>query len=394
MKDTAVGHLARSLTYSWPMAVSIEPLRTGDTAARTALSRLAFGSTEPDDPMKPTPPSDHVVAGYLDGRLAAAATFHEDSHWLCGKRVRMGGVAGVAVAPHVRGHGFARAVLRAGLYVMHRRGEAISSLYPTTGTLYRSLGWGYAGSYGWNRIALSDLPPASAAVGHDFTPASFTEAQALYNAVAPAHNGWLGRSLAHWTNAEYEHQQSKAAHEAYLVRRGSDVVGFFAFVARRDDSGRLELSAGQLFALDRDAYRAIFGFVQSMGSMAQALHTRLPEYVLQATLDHGHRVARTNAHPFMTRIIDAPSAIAARGYSPYVNAEVHLDLRDPDLEYNNGPFVLRVRDGAGSLVSGGKADVGVSINDFATAYMGGTCTVGPLVGVFAAATAPSMIDFF
>ena len=376
------------------MAVSIEPLRTGDTAARSALSRLAFGSTQPDDSRKPTPPPEHVVAGYLDGRLAAAATFHEDSQWVCGQQVRMGGVAGVAVAPHVRGHGFARAVLRAGLHLMHGRGEAVSSLYPTTGTLYRSLGWGYAGSYEWNRVALSDLPPASAVAGHDFTPGSFAEARPLYDAVAPAHNGWLGRSVMHWTNAEYEHQQAEAAHEAYLVRRGDLVVGFLAFVARRDEAGRLELSASQLFALDRDAYRAIFGFVQSMGSMVHALHTRIPDHVLRATLDHGHRVARTSAHPFMTRIIDARSAVASRGYSPYLSAEVHLDLHDPELEYNNGPFVLRVRDGVGSLVAGGQSRVRVNISDFATAYMGGTCSVGPLVGVFASASAPSMIDFF
>lgn len=376
------------------MAVSIEPLRTGDTATRGALSRLAFGSTQADDPMKPTPPPEHVVAGYLDGRLAAAATFHEDSHWVGGRQVRMGGVAAVAVAPHVRGHGFARAVLRAGLHLMHGRGEAISSLYPTTGTLYRSLGWGYAGSYAWNRVALSDLPPASAVAGHDFAPASFAEALPLYNAVAPAHNGWLGRSVMHWTNAEYEHQQAEAAHEAYLVRRGGLAVGFFAFMTRRDDAGRLELSASQLFALDRDAYRAIFGFVQSMGSIANALHMRLPDHVLQATLDHGHRVARTSAHPFMTRIIDAPSAVASRGYSPHLTAEVHLDLHDAELEHNNGPFVLRVRDGIGSLVAGGHARVRVDISDLATAYMGSTCTVAPLLGVFASASAPSMIDFF
>jgi predicted acetyltransferase len=375
------------------MAVSIEPLRAGDAAARTALSRLAFGWTEPADPTRPTPPNEHVMAGYLDGRLAAAATFHEDSHWLGGRRVRMGGVAGVAVAPHLRGHGFARAVLRAGLHLMHRRGEAISSPYPTTGTLYRSLGWGYAGTYAWHRVALGDLPPASALAGHDVTPASFAEARALYDTVAPTSNGWLGRSDRHWTNAEYEHQQAKAAHEAYLVRRDQQVVGFLAFAARRDD-GRLEISAGQLFAADRDAYRAIFAFVQSMGSLAQALHTRLPEDVLRSTLDHGHRVVRTSAHPFMTRIIDVHAAIASRGYAPHVTAEVHLDLHDPELACNNGAFVLRVRDGAGTLVAGGKAEVAVGIDELATAYTGGTCSIGPLVGVFAAPSAPSMIDFF
>lgn len=376
------------------MPVSIEPLRNGDRAARVELSRLAFGSTDPADPNRPQPPNEQVVAAYLDDRLCAAATFHQDAQWVCGQQVPMGGVAGVAVAPHVRGHGFARAVLRAGLHTMVHRGDAISTLYPTTGTLYRSLGWGYAGSYTWHRIELAELPPASAALGYDFAPSTFAEASALYDAVAPTHNGWLARSAMHRVTTEYDHRHTTAAHGAYLVRRDDQIVGFLAFEAKRDGQGRFDLSAGQLLALDRDAYRAIFGFVQSMGSMAQALRTRVPDYVLYATLDHGHRAQRVHSHPFMTRIIDARAAVGARGYPPHLDAEVHLDLHDPEIEHNDGPFVLRVRDGLGTLEPGGGGEVDVHISDFATAYLGGPCTAGALVGVFAAPTAPSMIDFF
>ena len=366
----------------------------GDTAARGALSRLAFGSTDPDDPNKPQPPADHVVAAYLDDQLSAAATFHHDGQWICGRPVRMGGVASVAVAPHVRGHGFARAVLRAGLHLMHRRGDAISSLYPTTGTLYRSLGWSYSGAYAWARIDIAELPPASACAGHDFEPCGFADAWALYNEVAPTHNGWLARSAMHWVSSEYDHQHHVGAHGSYLVRRGDHVVGFLAFEAQRDGGSRFELAASQLVALDRDAYRAIFGFVQSMGSMARALRTRLPEYVLLATLDHPHRVEQTHAHPFMTRVIDASAAVAARGYSPHIDAEIHLDLHDGVLAANDGPFVLQVRGGVGVLEPGGRGEVGVDIGDFSTAYMGGACTVAPLVGVFAAPTPPTLVDFF
>ena len=376
------------------MAVSIEPLRPHDRSHRVALSRLAFGRTDPTDPNGPQPPDEHVVAGYLDDRLCAAATFHEDAQWVCGRRVPMGGVAGVAVAPHVRGHGFARAVLRAGMHFMRRRGDAISSLYPTTGTLYRSLGWGYSGIYTWHRVDLAELPAASAASGYDFVPSGFAEAGGLYNAIAPTHNGWLARSAMHWIAAEYEHQHATAAHEAYLVRRHNQVVGFLAYEAVRDGRSRFDLSAHQLLALDGDAYRAIFGFIQNMGSMAHALRTRVPDYVLYATLDHGHRAQRVHSHPFMTRIIDARSAVADRGYSPHLDTEVHLDLHDPELENNDGPFVLRVRDGVGALEPGGSAEVSVHISDLATAYLGGPCTIAPLVGIFAAPTAPSMVDFF
>jgi predicted acetyltransferase len=376
------------------MAVTIEPLRAQDSAARNALSRLAFGVTDAPDPDRPADRADSVITAYLDDRLAAAATFHEDGQWVGGRSVRMGGVASVAVAPHLRGHGFARAVLRAGLHVMHQRGDAISTLYPTTGSLYRSLGWAYAGSYAWHRIELADLPAAGAADGIDFSPCSWAEAKMFYDTVAPAHNGWLARSDLAWARAQHEHERSVGAHEVYLARRGATPVAILAFNAIRDGQFRFELSASHLVAIDRDAYRAVFAFARSMGSMACALRTRLPEYVLQATLDHGHRVTPIQSHPFMTRIIDARSAIANRGYSLHLDAEVHLRLHDPELPANNGPFVLRVSDGAAILEPGGRALVDVHIADLSAAYLGGTCTIAPLVGVFATAAPPCLIDFF
>ena len=375
------------------MTVSIELLRAGDAPARNELTRLSFGTAVPIDPKRPGPPDEQVVAGYLDDELCAAATFHDDAQWICGRRVPMGGVAAVAVAPHVRGHGFARAVLSAGLHLMHRRGDAISTLYPTTGTLYRSLGWGYAGAYAWHRVPLAELPPAHELRGYEIVPATVAAARPLYNAAAPTHNGWLGRSAMHWVVAEYDHTRATAAHGAYLLRRDGVDAGFLAYTAVREGS-RFEVSAGELCAIDRDAYRAVFALVQSMGSTAQALRTRLPAYVLHATLDHPHRVEPLSGHPFMCRVVDAAAAVAARGYSPHVQGEVHLDLHDPDLPHNDGPFVLRVRDGEGTLEPGGTAAVGLSIGDFATALVGGPCLSGPLVGLFATATPPTLVDFF
>jgi predicted acetyltransferase len=376
------------------MAVSLELLRTGDAAARLELTRLAFGVTEPVDPHRPLPPHDDVIAAYLDDELCAAATFHRDAQWVCGRRVPMGGVASVAVAPHVRGNGFARAVLAAGLHLMHRRGDALSTLYPTTGTLYRSFGWGYAGTYAWHRVPISELPGAAALEGYEIRPATIAEARVLYNAVAPTHNGWLARSAMHWVTAEYDHTHSPGAHAGYLLRRGGADAAFVAFSAVRDRSGGFELSATELFAADREAYRAVFALVQSMGSTALALRTRLPAYVLQATLDHPHRVETLRVQPFMCRLVDAAAAVAARGYSPHLDGEVHLDLHDAELEHNDGPFVLRVRDGVGSLTPGGNAEVDIGIGDFSTAFVGGPCVSGALVGVFAAATAPTLADFF
>ena len=377
------------------MAVSLELLRAGDVPAHRELVRLAFGATEPADPNRPPPPNDDIVAAYLDDELCAAATFHRDAQWICGRRVSMGGVASVAVAPHVRGNGFARAVLSAGLHLMHRRGHALATLYPTTGTLYRSLGWGYAGgSLSWHRLPISELPDARALDGFDIVPATLAEGRVLYNAVAPTHNGWLARSAMHLVTAEYDHHHRRGAKAGYLLRRGGADAGFLAFSVVREPPSSREVSAHELFAVDRESYRALFALLRSMGTTAQAVRTCIPAYVLQATLDHPHRAEPLRTQPFMCRTVDATAAVATRGYSPHLDCEVHLDLHDHELEHNDGPFVLRVRDGVGSLTPGGNADVHLGIGDFSTALVGGPCLSGPLVGVFAAATPPTLVDFF
>ena len=76
------------------------------------------------------------------------------------------------------------------------------------------------------------------------------------------------------------------------------------------------------------------------------------------------------ANHWMTRIVDAAGAIAARGYPPGVRAEVHLQLADRAAPWNDGRFVLRVEGGEGKLTPGGTGDVHLSVNALASLYTG------------------------
>src|SRR6266702_3443749 len=69
------------------------------------------------------------------------------------------------------------------------------------------------------------------------------------------------------------------------------------------------------------------------------------------------------ANHWMTRIVDAAGAIAARGYPPGVRAEVHLQIADRVAPWNDGRYVLRVEGCEGKLTPGGTGDVHLSVND-------------------------------
>ena len=72
---------------------------------------------------------------------------------------------------------------------------------------------------------------------------------------------------------------------------------------------------------------------------------------------------------WMLRLVDAPSAIAARGFPPAVSVSVPLEVRDEARPGNAGRWQLTVDDGKGALV----ADGAVS----SAAAAAGALTIGP-----------------
>jgi predicted acetyltransferase len=53
---------------------------------------------------------------------------------------------------------------------------------------------------------------------------------------------------------------------------------------------------------------------------------------------------------WMTRVVDAPRAVTARGFPVGLEVEVPLRLRDPVATRNDGSFVLSVQKGQGELL--------------------------------------------
>src|SRR5690349_11066236 len=86
------------------------------------------------------------VFGVWDGgHMIGGAMLHDMLQYWHGRPVRMAGVGGVKVAPEARGRGVGRALMTALLKEIAGRGYPLSTLYPATENLYRSLGWELAG---------------------------------------------------------------------------------------------------------------------------------------------------------------------------------------------------------------------------------------------------------
>jgi predicted acetyltransferase len=72
----------------------------------------------------------------------------------------------------------------------------------------------------------------------------------------------------------------------------------------------------------------------------------------------------------MARIIDAPGAIAARGYAPGLRGAVDVRLVDRQCDWNDRGWRLTVEDGEGRLEPGGDGAIEVSVGAFSSLYTG------------------------
>ena len=371
--------------------LTIENLRPGDERAKFELSRQAFGSQDPIALDRPRPTNDRIIAAYDGDTIVGCVTLLHDAQYFGSQPVTSGGIASVSVAAHARGRNVARRMMREALDRLRGSGCAISALYPTTATLYRSVGYEIAGHHGISQIDIGDLPHSTGTT--TFAPVSIGHLREAYESVAFGHDGWLVRNDARWTLIGYDFDKSPQPSAAYVAHRDGRLVGGVAYRQIPGERRSVDLMASQVFAVDRGALREVLALLGAHGTMAGSMRTPLPEWELQAAVDNGQRVRRTFAMPWMVRVVDAAAAVAQRGYNPHVDVEAEVELTDEIFAHNNGRFVLRVRDGSGTLEPGGRGTLPLDIREFAAAFTGQRA-LDPRLSAAFGGQRPTLVDFF
>lgn len=300
-----------------------------------------------------------VIGAVEKGRLCAMAGTYGMAQYFGGRAVPMGGLASVAVFPDRRGEGLAKHVCTASLRAMRERGEVISSLYPATTSLYRALGWEVAGLYLWQKLVPTVLHALPQPGRKALRPAPLEDLSLLrdcYDRMAAGCPGFLARGDAWWDRLAFVWK----SHSIYAVsneRGGLD--GYLVYLKLDGEysglGGPFRIAVRELVACTRDAALALWRLcgqwstqvsdVFAVGTLDDTLLFVSPDQVLQP-------LAQIR---WMTRIVDAPGAIAARGFPECLDVEAPLALRDALFPENDGSFVLRVRKGQGELARSSRA---------------------------------------
>jgi predicted acetyltransferase len=362
--------------------VEIRPITVDDDfEAQLDLGQRAFGSYSPGQRASWL----HVatlragqglfLGAFVKGIPAGAAMLHDMRQYWLGSAVPCGGVASVKVAPEFRGSGIGRRLMTALLELIAERGYPLSVLYPATMPIYRSLGWELAGSKYELSIPARSLrsliaaDPFAASAGH--ARAGGAGAGRAAGHAGAAHGGVdirragqqdvrtvigvIGRSHEHARDAgavtwdEGPAARWLAREDLYSYLAGDDGFTAYRWIGDHD------LWVERVHATSPESLRALWSVIASHSSVADDVRGWIAPQDPLWWLTHEHEATLTSRSLWMLRVVDAPAAIAARGFPAAVSISVPLVINDHARPANSGNWQLTVADGKAQLTAEAQA---------------------------------------
>jgi predicted acetyltransferase len=360
------------------------------------------------------------LGAFVGGTPAGGAILHDMRQYWLGNAVPCGGVASVKVAPEYRGSGIGRRLMTTLLDLIADRGYPLSALYPATMPIYRSLGWELVGAKyemsiparSLRSLLAADPFAASAggtgagvggagvggagvAMGHagaahggeDIRRAGPQDVRTMTGVIGRCHE--LARDAGPVTWDEGPAAKWLARADLYSYLAGDD-----GFTAYRWIDGH-DLWVERMHATTPEALRALWSVVASHSSVAERVRGLIAPADPIWWLTREHDVAITDRSMWMLRVVDAPAAIAARGFPTAVFVSVPLVINDHLRPANSGNWHLTVADGKAQLTadtrpaSTSSSPLTLGARGFAALYAGVPLRVLRLSGLAAGGSADS-----
>lgn len=328
----------------------VRPLVAADRPASAALSAEAFASFPAGSLPEtfPDPPAwRHPWGGFEPGpdgeRLVARVFAHDYHSWWHGQALPTTGIAGVGVLPEDRGAGHLAPVLAAAVEEAARRGDLVSTLYPTAPGIYRSMGWEVVGSYDTVQLRTAELAGVRATDGTTVrraTAADLDSVQAVYDAWARVQNGPLTRTGPAFS---LDDLLTDVHGTTLAVDPDEAVVGFCSWdrAGGYREDGRLDVH--DLVALTADGFRALWASLATSAAVAPALRLRTSGLDPARLVLPGARWDVVERHPYMLRVGDVAGALtAARLHVPGLAAQVPFTVSGDRLGRAPATFVLHL----------------------------------------------------
>lgn len=279
--------------------------------------------------------------------------------WYNRANIPMVGIAAVGIAPEWRGQGTAIALLHATLQELYDKEVPISVLFSAAQPLYRKAGYEQAGTFCLWEVDTASIPSQSPELPVRSLNLEAELLPKLYEQQARLSHGFLDRNSVIWSNlCSFESKSPTYA----------DQFGEEGYIIFQQNQGRLIIKDWVL--LTSAAVRQFWTFLASHRSQIDRVEWKsAPVDALSLCLPDQTAKMKSLSR-WMLRIIHLKQALEQRNYPNHLEVELHLNVHDPLLPNNHGLFTLNVTNGKGTVASGGRGDLQLTINALSPLYTG------------------------
>ena len=310
-------------------------------------------------------PDAYRVAS-INGVVAGMLHILDDAQRFGGSEVRTWAIDNVATTPHLRNRGVAKTLMLGMMREAREAGVPLSTLYASTPTFYRKIGYEPAGwIYHWAYDAEVFPAPRTGVSVRPYAPDMRQTIKSIYAQCHAEGQGVLVRRddtfwdwrlsnpfrphFAHGYLLEFDGTAEAYAVVAHSRQRGGVSV---------HDCAAMSLRGWQSLAAFFHGYNSVNQNIHWYGAPADPLRLLIPE-----------NPGCEDCEEWLMRIINPDAALEQRGY-PKVHCELHLDVADQSLPENTGKRVLTVRDGMPTVQPGGSGRIPLDIRALAAIYTG------------------------
>lgn len=319
--------------------MAIRRLSAEQFEERMALSQFAFQfrMSEADIESRKQKWRPEHDWGYFDesGRLLSAVTVIPFETWVHGRKLAMGGVAGVATWPDARRQGCVRKLLAHSLEEMKRAGQTVSMLYPFSFAFYRTYGWELTIERKQYKLATGQLPKRVEVPGRvtRLAKPDLATLNDVYEAYASRYSGMLARSDEWWS----EKLLSKAGTCAVYENESGKPEGYVLY-----DVADRKLTVHDWASITEPARAALWTYIANHDSMIEETTLNVPIDDPLTFLLADPRIKQEVVPYFMSRIVDAEAFVSKCAWEAGSSGEaVALRLTDAHAAWNDGTFKLQ-----------------------------------------------------
>ncbi|MBN1629147.1 MAG: GNAT family N-acetyltransferase [Thermoleophilia bacterium] len=409
--------------------IEIRAPREEEFPALIRVSCLAFGeepAPEDEEQYRRSFPFGRALSAYEGGNMVATSTVLTQELTLPGGRtLPMGGVTWIATLPTHRRRGILTRLMAAQSADMLARGDALSGLIASEGTIYRPFGYGPAThimSFAVERPYASFASPVDDPGGISLLDdeEAAAELPALYDRLRLLQPGAVSRPADWWPHYLHDpaYEREGATKMYHALHRTADgtpdgYVSYRIKGAWSASSNPLnETQVVEVQAADPDVYKILWDYVlkTDLSHKTSCRQGRVDE-PLRWLLKDPRRFEVTGLVDYLhLRLLDVPRALAAREYG--AAGELVLEVGETFPAPKRAHYRLRAEahSGAECDVTSREPDLELRIDYLAAAFLGGVsfttlATAGRVMeltpgavaradAVFATATAPFCSTMF